>query len=164
MYVICIISHSFRNKYNSLLKIFKKIFQTGQTWELMYLETAWGASWTQSELGRNRCSSGPPQRSSSSSWRSCRPIVIPSTYDRSSYGYIDYIGEFEVVDDHRNKKIVIELLGRVNKCGVISPRFDVCLNVSKFLNLMTTVGLWEMDGKYFTFKAVRIPGAHHKLW
>ena len=36
-----------------------------------------------------------------------------------------YIGEFEVVDDHRSKKIVVELLGRVNKCGVISPRFDV---------------------------------------
>ena len=36
-----------------------------------------------------------------------------------------YIGEFEIVDDHRSKKIVIELLGRVNKCGVISPRFDV---------------------------------------
>mmetsp|Transcript_13608 Transcript_13608/g.20497 ORF Transcript_13608/g.20497 Transcript_13608/m.20497 type:complete len:131 (+) Transcript_13608:46-438(+) len=38
-----------------------------------------------------------------------------------------YIGEFEIVDDHRAGKIVIELLGRVNKCGVISPRFDVQL-------------------------------------
>merc|ERR1711916_188300 len=38
-----------------------------------------------------------------------------------------YIGEFEVVDDHRAGKIVIELLGRVNKCGVISPRFDITL-------------------------------------
>jgi small subunit ribosomal protein S15Ae len=36
-----------------------------------------------------------------------------------------YIGEFEVIDDHRSNKIVIELLGRINKCGVISPRFDV---------------------------------------
>ncbi|PWS22093.1 30S ribosomal protein S8, partial [Enterococcus faecium] len=35
-----------------------------------------------------------------------------------------YIGEFEVVDDHRSGKIVVELLGRINKCGVISPRFD----------------------------------------
>ena len=37
----------------------------------------------------------------------------------------NYIGDFEVVDDRRSGKIVIELLGRLNKCGVISPRFDV---------------------------------------
>ena len=36
-----------------------------------------------------------------------------------------YIGEFEIIDDHRAGKIVIELTGRLNKCGVISPRFDV---------------------------------------
>ena len=36
-----------------------------------------------------------------------------------------YIGEFEIIDDHRAQKIVIELTGRLNKCGVISPRFDV---------------------------------------
>ena len=36
-----------------------------------------------------------------------------------------YIGEFEVVDDHRAGKIVVELIGRINKCGVLSPRFDV---------------------------------------
>jgi small subunit ribosomal protein S15Ae len=38
---------------------------------------------------------------------------------------IGYIGEFEIIDDHRSQKIVIELTGRLNKCGVISPRFDV---------------------------------------
>mmetsp|Transcript_13379 Transcript_13379/g.25117 ORF Transcript_13379/g.25117 Transcript_13379/m.25117 type:complete len:131 (+) Transcript_13379:137-529(+) len=38
-----------------------------------------------------------------------------------------YIGEFEIIDDHRSNKIVVELIGRVNKCGVISPRFDVTL-------------------------------------
>ncbi|KAH8048653.1 hypothetical protein JL721_11899 [Aureococcus anophagefferens] len=31
-----------------------------------------------------------------------------------------YIGEFEIVDDHRSGKIVIELTGRI-KCGVIRP-------------------------------------------
>ena len=36
-----------------------------------------------------------------------------------------YIGEFEIIDDHRSGKIVVELLGRINKCGVISPRFDI---------------------------------------
>jgi small subunit ribosomal protein S15Ae len=38
-----------------------------------------------------------------------------------------YIGEFEVVDDRRSNKIVVELLGRINKCGVVTPRFDVPL-------------------------------------
>jgi small subunit ribosomal protein S15Ae len=36
-----------------------------------------------------------------------------------------YIGEFEIVDDHRSGKIVVQLNGRINKCGVISPRFDI---------------------------------------
>ena len=32
------------------------------------------------------------------------------------------------MDDHRAGKIVVFLNGRLNKCGVISPRFDVTLN------------------------------------
>ena len=36
-----------------------------------------------------------------------------------------YIEEFEVVDDRRSGKIVINLNGRINKAGVISPRFDI---------------------------------------
>lgn len=32
-----------------------------------------------------------------------------------------------MVDDHRSGKIVVNLKGRINKCGVISPRFDVRL-------------------------------------
>ncbi|MCJ1440224.1 MAG: 40S ribosomal protein S22 [Stictis urceolatum] len=36
-----------------------------------------------------------------------------------------YIGEFEEVDDHRSGKIVIQLIGRLNKTGVISPRYNV---------------------------------------
>ena len=39
----------------------------------------------------------------------------------------NYIGEFEIIDDHRSKKIVVELIGRINKCGVISPRYDIPL-------------------------------------
>jgi len=34
-----------------------------------------------------------------------------------------YINEFEIVDDHRAGKIVVELNGRLNKCGCISPRY-----------------------------------------
>ena len=41
---------------------------------------------------------------------------------------LDYIGDFEFIDDRRGGKIVVELLGRINKCGVISPRFDVSVN------------------------------------
>jgi len=36
-----------------------------------------------------------------------------------------YIGEFEFIDDGLSGKLRIQLLGRVNKCGVISPRFSV---------------------------------------
>jgi len=36
-----------------------------------------------------------------------------------------YIGEFEYIDDGRWGKIRVRLLGRINKCGVIKPRFPV---------------------------------------
>jgi len=46
-----------------------------------------------------------------------------------------YIGEFEIVDDHRSGKIVVNLNGRINKCGVISPRFDVKVGeMEKWIN------------------------------
>ncbi|QIW96481.1 hypothetical protein AMS68_001999 [Peltaster fructicola] len=38
-----------------------------------------------------------------------------------------YIGEFEEVDDHRSGKIVVQLNGRLNKTGVINPRYNVQL-------------------------------------
>ena len=44
-----------------------------------------------------------------------------------------YIGEFEIVDDHRAGKIVVNLTGRLNKCSVISPRLDIKLKVSLIL-------------------------------
>jgi len=36
-----------------------------------------------------------------------------------------YIGEFEYIDDGRWGKIRIQLLGRINKIGVIKPRYSV---------------------------------------
>ncbi|KAI9183418.1 40S ribosomal protein S22 [Blastocladiella emersonii ATCC 22665] len=39
-----------------------------------------------------------------------------------------YIGDIDIVDDHRSGKLVIQLNGRINKCGVISPRFNVKLD------------------------------------
>ena len=39
-----------------------------------------------------------------------------------------YIGEFEFIDDGIAGKFKIQLLGRINKCGVISPRYSVRKN------------------------------------
>lgn len=36
-----------------------------------------------------------------------------------------YIGEFEYIDDGLGGKFRIQLLGRINKCSVISPRYSV---------------------------------------
>ena len=36
-----------------------------------------------------------------------------------------YIGEFEFIDDGRSGKFKVQLLGRINKCGPIKPRFAV---------------------------------------
>ncbi|KAK1765752.1 40S ribosomal protein S22 [Phialemonium atrogriseum] len=38
-----------------------------------------------------------------------------------------YIGSFEEIDDHRSGKIVVQLNGRLNKCAVISPRYNIRL-------------------------------------
>ncbi|KAI3659671.1 hypothetical protein MP638_006454 [Amoeboaphelidium occidentale] len=46
-----------------------------------------------------------------------------------------YIGEFEIVDDHRSGKIVVQLNGRLNKAGVISPRFNIKVGeIEKWVN------------------------------
>jgi small subunit ribosomal protein S8 len=36
-----------------------------------------------------------------------------------------YIGEFEFIDDGRGGKFRVQLLGRINRCGAIKPRFPV---------------------------------------
>lgn len=36
-----------------------------------------------------------------------------------------YVGEFEQVDDGRSGKFRIQLLAKINKCGIITPRFSV---------------------------------------
>jgi small subunit ribosomal protein S8 len=36
-----------------------------------------------------------------------------------------YIGEFEFIDDGRTGKFKVQLLGRINKCGAVRPRFPV---------------------------------------
>jgi small subunit ribosomal protein S8 len=36
-----------------------------------------------------------------------------------------YLGELEYIENHRGGMFDIQLLGRINKCGVIKPRFPV---------------------------------------
>jgi small subunit ribosomal protein S8 len=36
-----------------------------------------------------------------------------------------YIGELEFIDDGRSGKFKVQLLGRINKCGAIRPRFSI---------------------------------------
>jgi small subunit ribosomal protein S15Ae len=48
-----------------------------------------------------------------------------------------YIGDFEFVDDHRKGKIVVELNGRLNRCGVISPRYNIGVDeIEKWINML----------------------------
>ena len=48
-----------------------------------------------------------------------------------------YVGEFEFVDDGRGGKFKIQLLGRVNDCGSVRPRFS------------STIGEFEKWGKRY---------------
>merc|ERR1719183_2836949 len=54
-----------------------------------------------------------------------------------------YIGEFEIVDDHRAGKIVVELTGRLNKCGEIEQWITNLLPSRQFghVILSTTYGI-----------------------
>ncbi len=56
-----------------------------------------------------------------------------------------YVGAFEYIDDGRTGKFRVQLLGRINKCGVIKPRFSVKVN---------DIESWEnkfLPGKNFGF-------------
>lgn len=66
--------------------------------------------------------------------RPCSKVIVKFLTVMMKHGYI---GEFEIVDDHRAGKIVVNLTGRLNKCGVISPRFDVPINdIERWTNLL----------------------------
>ncbi|KAK7112448.1 small ribosomal subunit protein uS8A [Littorina saxatilis] len=54
--------------------------------------------------------------------RPCSKVIVKFLTVMMRHGYIS---EFEIVDDHRSGKIVVNLTGRLNKCAVISPRFDI---------------------------------------
>jgi small subunit ribosomal protein S8 len=54
-----------------------------------------------------------------------------------------YIGEFEFIDDGRAGKFKVQLLGRINKCGAIRPRFSVKMD-----------GFEEWEKKYLPSREV----------
>jgi small subunit ribosomal protein S15Ae len=54
--------------------------------------------------------------------RPCSKVIARFLGVMQKHGYIN---DFEIIDDHRSGKIIVDLNGRLNKCNVISPRFDV---------------------------------------
>ena len=36
-----------------------------------------------------------------------------------------YVGEYEIVEDNKQGKVIVQLLGNINKCGVIKPRYPI---------------------------------------
>nr|XP_039334906.1 40S ribosomal protein S15a-like [Saimiri boliviensis boliviensis] len=87
--------------------------------------------------------------------RLCSKVIIWFLTVTMKHGYIV---EFEIIDDHRAGKIVVNLTGKLNKCGVISPRFDVQIKDLKkwqnnlllscqfgFIVLTTSAGIMDCE-------------------
>uniref|UniRef100_A0A8P0PG94 40S ribosomal protein S15a n=1 Tax=Canis lupus familiaris TaxID=9615 RepID=A0A8P0PG94_CANLF len=55
--------------------------------------------------------------------RPCSKVIVRFLTVMMKHGYI---GEFEIIDDHRARKIVVNLTGRLNKCGVINTGRGRC--------------------------------------
>merc|ERR1712137_991835 len=81
--------------------------------------------------------------------RPCSKVIVRFLTVMMKHGYI---GEFEIIDDHRAGKIVVNLNGRINKCGVISPRFDVKLK---------DIEKWA---SYLAFSSIRIHCHDNLSW
>ena len=54
--------------------------------------------------------------------RPCSEVIVWFLTVMMKHGYI---GEYEIIDDHRAGKIAVNLPGRLNEHGAISPRSDV---------------------------------------
>merc|ERR1712080_759619 len=69
-------------------------------------------------------------------------VIIRVLTVMQKHGYIE---EFEEIDDHRSGKIVVQLNGRINKTGVISPRFNILLPARSFGYIILTTSAGIMD-------------------
>ena len=56
--------------------------------------------------------------------RPCSKVIIAFLKTMQKSGYI---GSFTTIDTKRQGKIVVTLNGRLNNCGVVTPRYDVGL-------------------------------------
>uniref|UniRef100_A0A8C8ZF35 Small ribosomal subunit protein uS8 n=1 Tax=Prolemur simus TaxID=1328070 RepID=A0A8C8ZF35_PROSS len=85
----------------------------------------------------------------------CSKVMVQFLTVKMKHGYIS---EFEIINDHRAGKIVVNHTGRLNKHGVISPRFDVQLKDLKkwqdnllpacqfgFIVLTTSAGIMDHE-------------------
>ncbi|KAM4806978.1 small ribosomal subunit protein uS8-like [Urocitellus parryii] len=64
--------------------------------------------------------------------RECSKAIVWFLTVRRKHGHI---GKFEITDDHKAGKTAVNLTGRLNKCGGISPRFDMQIkNLKKWQN------------------------------
>nr|XP_045014276.1 40S ribosomal protein S15a-like [Jaculus jaculus] len=87
--------------------------------------------------------------------RPCSKVIIRFRTVIVKHGHT---GEFEITDDHRAGKIAVSLTGRLDKCGVLSPRSDVQLKDSEkwqnnllpsrqfgFIVLTTSAGIMDHE-------------------
>ncbi|XP_077629364.1 small ribosomal subunit protein uS8 isoform X2 [Crocuta crocuta] len=89
--------------------------------------------------------------------RPCSKVIVRFLTVMMKHGYI---GEFEIIDDHRAGKIVVNLTGRLNKCGVISPRFDVQLkDLEKWQNNLLPSRQFGLSRSY-----IPVPAAEQCNW
>jgi len=60
--------------------------------------------------------------------RPCSKIIIKFLQVMQDNGYID---KFTFIENHRSGKIIVNLIGRINKCRAISPRYDIKIKDSE---------------------------------
>ncbi|XP_047632515.1 40S ribosomal protein S15a-like [Phacochoerus africanus] len=100
--------------------------------------------------------------------RPCSKAIVRFLTVMMKHGYI---GEFEIISDHRAGQIVVNLTGRLNKCGVISPRFDVHLkdpekwqnnllpsHLFGFIVLKASAGIMDHEEARWKHTERKIPG------
>ncbi|XP_034874918.1 40S ribosomal protein S15a-like [Mirounga leonina] len=100
--------------------------------------------------------------------RPCSEVIVPFLTVMMKHGYI---GEFEITDVHRAGKIIVNFTGRLNTCGVVSPRSDVQLKGLErwhnnllpshqfcFIVLTTTAGIMDHEEARQKYTGAKILG------
>ena len=64
-----------------------------------------------------------------------------------------YIGSFEFVEDGRGGQLKVQLTGKINRCGAITPRFSVQLDEMEY---------WEKQ--YLPGQELRTPDTFYLAW